>query len=191
MLELVANPRRQHYRFSAEVAQSGSSLRLSTVGIYCLSSRHRTRGGDDTCCCTLTFNDQPGDARSGQDGPVSQVTFGFWRYRFPNQTNHEPLVEANFSPAQADTLSWRKLEVEVTPTDVAVFWGDTPAAVAPLKTMSRADLITAFRKWKQTPIPPWFNNPELNPQFQPESGLGLWVRAGRGYFRNVILTPLD
>jgi hypothetical protein len=81
---------------------------------------------------------------------------------------------------------WRRLEIEVTPESVLVFWESECVG-----SIRRADLRQQFQDWKRFPLTPDFDNPDVNPGFSPESGLGLCAWHGRAYFKNLVLTPLD
>jgi hypothetical protein len=193
-MELVANPRRAHYRFSAEVKHGEGTTPNSCVGIYCLASRHVTSQGVDHCCCLYTFDDHtPLVKPPGGPDPSRVASFVLWRHQVPLHRSVGDLkLHAQYPPAPPGPLPWRKLVVEVSPAEVRVSWGETPKQLALVGSPSRPGLVDEFQQWKKTaPRIPGFHNPEVNPEFRPESGLGLYVSGGRGYFRNVIVTPLD
>jgi hypothetical protein len=94
---------------------------------------------------------------------------------------------------EAKPGAWRKLRLEVTPTQLCAFWGEdlVPFASVPHPSNMRRDL----RALTQTP--PLMNQPPFvmpPASFGSQGGLGLFVKGGsnggKAMFRNAVLEPL-
>jgi serine/threonine-protein kinase len=190
LVQLLADPKRQRYRFRAEVRHDATSYDTE-VGIYCLHSAHTTAKGEPAHgFCSLSFNDLW--FRRPQQG--NQVNLMLRRYV---EQNHWPpslkigLLQEHFPPAgetAGATAPWRQLAVEVTPEEIRATWEGMVLQAGREEKVSREKLTEEARwlaEYDKDPIP------ELKARLDPQDGLGLFVYKGRASFRRVVIEPLD
>ena len=86
-------------------------------------------------------------------------------------------------PVHKRFLTWRDLEVGAAEDSFEFLWQGQL-----IGSISRDRLRAEFRVLRFTP-PGQDEEPELTPEFSSRDGLGLFVRKGSAYFRNVVLEP--
>ncbi|HKB41853.1 MAG TPA: serine/threonine-protein kinase [Gemmataceae bacterium] len=191
LLELLPDPNRQRYRFTAEVRHNNSYNPNGEVGIYFAHSRHGTAQGEQHCFCTLTFDDRHSkDARRAPNVAVKSnpVALDLRRYSEPNPGPYRNLstrvLSQYFTPAVPSKGAgpWRQLAVEVTPEKIRFRWerGSWSEPLSRQELRKRAGEILAH---SQDPT-------DLQPEFAPEEALGLFVSSGSASFRQVVVEPL-
>jgi serine/threonine-protein kinase len=184
LLELV--PGGQHpYRFQAYVCQHTAS-NLGVVGVYFAYSRPDTTQGAQHCFCAFTFSDVQAMYRSaGGKTRESRANLEVWRHRDADESDSPtPLGHHPFAPAWPGVPPFRKLEVTVTPETIdASFEGE------PLRTVTTPEVRKAFELLKLGRGGA-DKFPDLQPEFGPLGGIGLYVSRSEVSFRNVVIEPL-
>jgi eukaryotic-like serine/threonine-protein kinase len=190
LLELLPDPKRQRYRFTAQVRHNNSGEN-GEVGIYFAHSRHATAQGEQHCFCTLTFNDlHSKDSRRPPNVSLkgNPVALDLRRYSEPNPGPYRNLSTPGlpaqyFAPAvpRRGPGPWRQLAVEVTPERIRFCWGrdSWSGPLSRQELVKRADEILAHS----------VDPTDLRPEFAPEGALGLFVYQGSASFRQVVVKP--
>jgi hypothetical protein len=110
LVELLPDPRRERYVFSAEVRQD--ETHSGDAGIFILHSTQHPSAGVEHSFGALFFADRGAHA--------GQVSFSLRRLREDLIMNYKSLrVGASFD---AKPTAWRKLKVKVAPDGVTAFW---------------------------------------------------------------------
>jgi serine/threonine-protein kinase len=183
LLELLPDPRHDHYFFSAEVRQDWEALREGTVGIYFSHSEHQGLATTVHCYLSVAFNDLT-IVGPGRRNSLSLIA----HLHPPTGTSETQAYVLNtrsfFTPAVAENKRdvWRKIEIEIDPQMIKMFWDKNCVAIA-----SRADLDFSLLPLINKPKEPL----DANPPFAPRGGLGLFVCRCAGSFRNITVQPLD
>jgi hypothetical protein len=190
LVELLPDPRLERYRFSAEVRHEGQWNHEALVGIYFFHSERKELQTTRHFHCNVTFNDLIPVGPPGPNGVHAGNNVGLIIHR---QTPDELACDkayvfqasARFQPARAVGIlgPWRKIDVEVRPQSVKVFWEGNLIATTPRTVLKMCARPLSARP--QDPLPP------DAPQFLPRGGLGLFVSLGMASFRNVTVEPLD
>jgi hypothetical protein len=91
-----------------------------------------------------------------------------------------------FKPAAAPLASepWRFLAVEVTPSEVRIFWENEEV---PVERRPRARIDESVRRLLATSQPP----EGVALKYDPAGGLGLIVIQASASYRDIVLQPLD
>ncbi len=188
LLELLPDPRHQHYRFSAEVLQERESLREAKVGIYFLHSELSDGNSIAHFYCNVALNDLFDlDANNAAPDQKGQNRVRLEAHRQPRKGFHQitTVLGTNFlfTPALAFGAErpWRKLAVEVRPEAIDIFWDGKW-----ISKTTRANLMMSARTLVARPD----ELPTIYPQFAPRDGLGLFVSQGVASFRNVTIEPI-
>jgi serine/threonine protein kinase len=190
LVELLADPRLDHYRFSAEVRHERQNDGESRVGIYFALSEHPVGEAVAHFYCNVAFNDLVEVGGKDANGVLRANAVRLKIIRQPpsglidHQRNVRQAV-AFFTPARpVGALGpWRRIAVEMRPDTIKVFWeGNCIATTSRDTLMKSAQSLIARRD-----LPP----PASSPQFAPRGGLGLYVSLGVASFRNVFVEPLD
>jgi serine/threonine-protein kinase len=200
LLEVVRRVRLEHFRFSAEV-QHVRDLGKGMVGLY---FGHRIEG-DEHCYCALLFTDtrpiavQPEKKKSEkkkleQKKPEKERWKSVCRLslvrrhakRVPDLSMRMGTGHS-FDPREGPpgrNGPWRRMGVEVTARGITTQWeGETETV--PWAGYERE--IKFARRGRASIAAPW---PNLGTDYEPESGMGLFVAQARAAFRNVVVTPL-
>jgi hypothetical protein len=194
LVELLPDPMRSHYRFSAEVRQN-EGFDESEVGIYFGYSQWQTERGTQHYFLQLSFADlgelangflNPG---AGPDAKQSQVGLFVRHYSEPASGKPEDhragtRVERFFTsplPELGRVMPWRTLTVEVAPNRIVLLW--EKERVELLRSRLAPSLRAFFSRHPA-------HTPPVGPRFDPRDGLGLYVRRGSASFRSVTITPL-
>jgi hypothetical protein len=197
LLELVPDPQNDRFRLSAEFRVESSTTMQSDAGIY-FAHVPRQFGLDRTLDVAILLK-FPDDIRTDQPrfrigDPVNLLWAAFERDGEKKPETLDSLL-AKYWVREAKVIHdrpWRKVVVEVVPGGVRAFWREPDQTLTPLapnparEDVLRADLPrfarTLSRSW------PWIDPDAI--RYQPRGGLGLYVRDGRVFFRNVVLEPL-
>src|SRR5262249_44272902 len=125
LLELLRDPRCDHYRFSAEVRHFEGTFE-GMVGLYFAYSRGGF-GDDVHCFCTLTFNDvETSAAHATEKGfKENRLVLRLWQFRPGPDPDRSGAFFGALGVAKAFTPAfrnysrkepWRKIAVEVRPS---------------------------------------------------------------------------
>jgi hypothetical protein len=196
LLELVADPQCESYRFAADVRHdmgTGNSL----AGIYFGYRDHRTPSGKrQQGFFLLDFADSGLVARHrrGKNGEdLSRVLMECWVCEpldgrvIPLGTNiPSPLTFPPALPAGDRPACWRRLEVQVTPQGVEAWWEPEPGRRRPVVRQTAGDLASTMAHTSR--LGPGFG--DLPTGFRPRSGLGLYIDKAKVSFRHIVLEPL-
>ncbi len=195
LLEVVADPETDHYRFSARVRHDRASGQ-ATVGIY-FGYRERVNGLGlrRLSYYTLKFAERGPDTwkERDKDGAVLGyvVLNGGWLVERPNLHPSAGQVifpgGKRFPRAPLDRPGpWRRIMVEVTPDRVQAFWENAPGDVEKVTEVSaglvRANFLEHMRGNGELAV--------LGPDYSPRGGLGLYINEGKALFRDVVVEPL-
>jgi Protein kinase domain len=183
LLEVLPEVRQEHFIFKARV-QHRQVLRNDDVGIYVACKSRSAVGADVLGFCALTFNDcqnsrpavQPGEPTGNPVG--LQIRF-FRDLPAVNRTLN-PGPVSYFKPAcrPADQNPWRELALEVTPTKVRVFWdGSEVGEITPGELTKHARQLQLIDSQILN----------LDVDFYPKGGLGLFVEQGSASFKDVVI----
>ncbi len=195
LLELVADPQQDAYRFSAWVRHDGSSGGDSFVGLYFGYRRVTSaRGVRLAGYYTIRFADRGRGVTADANGlPTSKVELCYStsveRQGVPPVAGESiPIRVKLFRPAEPGIWvgPWRRLIVTISPKGIDAFWEVEPGKGEPLFSAGIPQLEWPARYQRKI-------NPEtaaLPAAFHPRQGLGLYVRAGIASFREVRLEPL-
>jgi serine/threonine protein kinase len=198
LLELLPDPQRTRYRFSAEVRQDAAATEEAEVGVFSLYSRADTAQLDKVhCFWGVGFNDHLPPL-----GGVRVVKLFSQQYRenapgIDNRGRSElaSLASRPALPTVGRPGPWRKITVEVTPEKVRAFWGAVEAPNGPpdellgesaLDTLRRrARFVEAEHARKKG------GRPILDAPYAPRSPLGLYVHKSSASARRVVIEPLE
>jgi hypothetical protein len=176
LVQLLRNPRCDHYILSAEVLHSFGNL--GEVGIYFAGSEHVGPGGVYHGLVTLTFNDQ-----GAPDGlPNRLLDFDVRLYGAPALNSSKRVSSFIGLPATNPAKSWRPLVVEVSLQLIRVRWGPGSGWDG---SVSYEDVLSKAKVLRED-APAVYNQP----RFTPEGSIGLFVTRGSACFRNVVFRPI-
>jgi hypothetical protein len=189
LVELLPDPRRTSYRFSALVQHDDGEE--GWVGLYFGHSAHETAGGAEHYFCYVSFSDL-GESRGNARLDFKACGEGGPNYYFLNQ-NQGTRLRAAFTnlPPPGSPTPWRELVVERTPRETRLFCDGVQLSsmerpVPRLTSLSEADMERQARSFfRKRPNPTG-----INPRFAPREGLGLYVFQATANFRRVTVTPL-
>jgi serine/threonine-protein kinase len=188
LLELLPDPKCEHYRLQAEVRHVDSKKGL--VGIYFSHGRQKTADGVHHFFCELTFNDRESTVPKSKNSTAS-MKLRHYREPAPNDTgllgeSHQflpALLALNARQRQdPEAQPWRKLTVEVSPRGVSGSFGK-----ASLGQISRKELMERAA-FLQDQAPAAQQVPVAG--LTPRGALGLFVYRGAAAFRRVVVEPL-
>jgi serine/threonine-protein kinase len=195
LLELVADPKLNRYRFAAEIRHDGSA-RNSLVGIYFgYRERSTAPGVRQGAFFTLSFADRGGLATGTLDADgraVSRVRLHSCLFEKKGPTpivNLGPVGRGKeFPPALPGTERgpWRRLLAEVSPERVKVFWGKGSGLLEVVEEVSTEGLQSSLKEMKR--FRPWAK--EVPADFCQRAGLGIYILQGEASFRNIVVKPL-
>jgi hypothetical protein len=191
LLEIARGAKLGHFRLEAEV-QHVRDLGNGQVGLYI---GHRV-WEEEHCFCALVFTDaRLTDFVQEENRWASACRLSLARLRA--QLGREAsfsLGTGMFFAPQPVRLGrkgpWRRLGVDVTAKGITTRWERQTETipwgqyVGAVKFMKRGP---PSRAGKPPLVPPW---PNLSTEYEPESGVGLFVSQSRAAFRNVVLTRL-
>jgi serine/threonine protein kinase len=186
LLDLMLDPQQNSYRFFAEVAPANNSR--MEMGLYFVCEELATATGPEHCFGLFRLTSNLYQVTSAQlaiaayhEGDVNEESeWHEFLIPFKTQMGSAPLVPP---PLIVDDkkIPWRRIEVHVTPDAVRAFCNGCQ--------MGGFSLPGQWRKlnlwWRTTHKAPF----QL-PTFHPRGSLGLYVREGPAYFRNVTVEPL-
>jgi serine/threonine protein kinase len=169
LLELVPDPQRERYRFSAEVSQIAGQK--GHVGLFFMADEVTTPEGPEQAFRAWTF------ANQGQFADRTQLLD--YRYRDPN--GGRGALNSQFRVWQGKVErggEFHRLAVEVTPEKVTAYWDEQP-----VHESSRAEEEQAMNsQWADARVRP----PRA---FDTRGALGLFVDNSTAIVRNVVLSP--
>jgi hypothetical protein len=190
LLELLPDPRVDHYRFRAEVKHERTN-KGTEVGIYFGQNTQPTEKGLAHYLCRLSFNDAEDLAQvvPGLKGNHAQLTLMQLGDPFPVGLGTLGRVPTYYPHHRGRSAPWRQLAVEVSPERIRAFWEgkciDEPGL---------AELNRDGERWLKTQLklmPNLAALKDVRPQFAPRQPLGLFVHDGAASFRNVVVEPLS
>jgi serine/threonine-protein kinase len=204
LLELVRDPRRDHFRFRAEVRHA-ETTESGAVGLFVAHRTFSTPEGDVHLFVKLTFNDVLDEAKeydrlfAGVPGPPPRP--------LGNLVRLHPVLCGRDSPASIGTrlLSgdhgelvrppvgwngnvWRRLEVEASPDGVLAWWDG--AAGAPSLTLPAKDVANAVGEQLAVLAPNFPALKGMSPALTPRGSLGFFLANGVASLRSVVIEPL-
>jgi serine/threonine protein kinase len=193
LLELVADPKTNHYRFSAWVRHE-TAAGLSSVGLYFGYREWKNAQGSRRLTHYVLWFDDRGVTKEGK---TSMFLNGELVVDMPNRVpigGHVPFLASKpFPQAPMERLGpWRRLEVTIRPDGVEAGWHEVSRQPMELGRVATGQIGNAFR-WhldtlaKNAKLPEAATMPSV---FHPRGGLGLYVWSGRAVFRDVKLEPL-
>jgi hypothetical protein len=195
LLEVVADPGRDRYRFQVEVRHDGAGQQ-SHVGLY--FGYREVGAGDGTRqgrFFALRYTDRvPPAKRVGPDGKPVVVKVAVECRCFADRPGklyapHVPVgVGLPIEPTNpfAEPGPWRTLTVEVRPEGVKASWLDDKGNEVTVDEASSALLEKLVRGRKAgskllSDVPT---------EHRPRSGLGLYIFGGKASFRRIVVEPL-
>ena len=187
LLELVAAPAQERYRFRAEVRHDQGHLPEGQVGIYFAHSEQATAAAPAHCFAAVALNDLWRQRPALPQGGFPPNELRLYLYQQPPaglQRDSISVGEPDYPfefPAPGDR-PWSRLAVEITPERVRVYCGDRRIIDCP-----RGAMAEAFRSMGRSGLAPLAGEPA----FAPWEGLGLYVSQGGASFRAVVVEPLE
>jgi serine/threonine protein kinase len=196
LLELLANPQRQRYLFSAEVRHDDAAGN-SQLGLYFGYREHTTAEGvRQSGFFTLSFADRGLLARGPTSkGKTSSAVALRWQLH-EQRNGMDHWVAGKFvgrprlfqaMPRGQKQSRWRRIAVKVTPEGIEAFWDEGRGKLESFTTVPTGELERVIRSLKR-------NQPGMNglpDSFQPRSGLGLFIYRGQPSFRRIRVEPLQ
>jgi hypothetical protein len=177
LLELLPDVPSDRYLFEAEVRLDPGND--GSAGLYFAADE---RAAPDRLEERFTV------FRIADFGPFAGVVrLEWWRYVERDGSRRRPISSWGV-PAKPPPLgpagSWHSLKLTVAPEGVTASCDDSALpTVSPDEQKRRTTGWWEGQEWGPNPPPP-------PPPFAPSGGLGLFVRNGRVFFRNVSVTPL-
>jgi serine/threonine protein kinase len=187
LVEICPDPKRDSYRFEAEVRQNYVDKVNARVGLYVMH-RAYTANQRGHLFAYWSFSEQVPRDRFGKEPPkdmrVVRAEF-FATYvqmappaRFaPEKINDGRAVE--FTEQKLEEFDWRPIVIDVSPNGVTVRFDNKEL------TYPRAGRLSLDMFAKAAKVPG-----EDPAEFDPRGGLGLYVSASSASFRNVRVGPL-
>jgi serine/threonine-protein kinase len=211
VVELVRDPRRENYRFRAEVNHAGGDDTQTMVGLYVLHRHFVTPQGTAHYLVNWEFNDLHDvqrqferardrfKLRTGRESQQPPPTGNYIRLNsqlfVENELPHswslsEALGSGSFKPVAAGAEDpWRPLAIEVTSHGIRAFWDgrlSLEISFADLSKHVKESLLAYNSEQLDSP----FTEEEVV-NFSPRGGLGLFVLNGSAFFRRVVVEPLE
>jgi serine/threonine protein kinase len=190
LLELVPDPRWQHYRFSVEVRHEWNPLADSIVGVYFAHTELADGESVVHLHCNVAFNDVVELGKARPNRPKHGNPLGLQAHRQDQAGKNRTAITvfetlSFFDPAlpRGELGPWRKIVVEVRPESIKVFWGKDGTCVV---NASREHLLMSA-------LPLVAKLDDLAPMefpFTPRGGLGLYISQAVASFQNATLEPL-
>jgi hypothetical protein len=186
LLELLPDPQQMSYRFSADVAPANRNR--MEMGLYFACEELATPTGPEHCFGLFRLATSFYQVTSAQlciaGYQERDVNEGSTWHEFPIPFKSQSGIAALVPPPLANDekeIPWHRIEVRVTPDEVRAFcdgclMGDLSLPI------QRGKINT----WWQTTHEAPFQLPTLHPR----GSLGVYVKEGPAYFRNVTLEPL-
>jgi serine/threonine protein kinase len=189
LLELVADPQQNCFRFRAEVRHDHSERQDGEVGIYCMYQQHPITGGLEHSYCLVAFNDlEPGKVVGVASGPRKNLVHqSIQGHREPDQLSSIHRFDTDrslFEPALAVNAPgpWRRLALELTPQGIQILWEGSPINQTTWEEV-RQPVMTA-RHFTPKLL-------DIIPSFDPRAALGLFVHKSSASFRRIFVEPLE
>jgi serine/threonine-protein kinase len=165
LVEVVADPFWDAYRFSAQVRQERTFQ--GEVGVSFLHLERQTPRGQEIYFATLTFADQGRSA--------GKVALNLRRFREPKYRQKSRGLEKRFKAVPG---AWRQLEVLVRPAGLTVFWEGKALGKLTAKELAQS---AAFLTAPDRAAPP---------AWSCRGGLGLFAYESSASFRRIVVRPL-
>ena len=204
LLELLRNPRREHYLFRAEMIHWDDSEDGSgRVGVYFGRQARSGSSGTVHVLVQVQFNDIHSQAEWTRNLNKNRVVTRLPELPVPKANPLETKVckysqqsgtviddvasVELFQPQGRSNQRWRSLAIEVAPTEIRIFWDkdDKPALAASTARIDKT-LRISIAQTQGMNLP----TPDVPIAFAPRGGLGLHVTKGAASFRNVTVEPL-
>jgi serine/threonine protein kinase len=186
LLDLLPDPQQMSYRYSAEVAPANRNE--MEIGLYFGCEELATASGPEHCFSLFRLKFSIYHLKSAQlciagyqEGVVNDES-NWLEFLLP--FHGQPGLAALVSPRVAidrGKIPWHRIEVDVTPDEVRAFCDGCLMGELALPVQRRK-----INLWWQTTHEAPFRLPTL----QPRGSLGLYVREGPAYYRNVTVEPL-
>jgi serine/threonine protein kinase len=187
LVELLPDPQRSSYRFSAEVQFYGET-EGQEIGIYFAHEELATPTGLEQCFALFRLRGE-----KNQKILAQLRLIGFYEQDVNEFTQRHEIIPSFKPPmnlfsnvvpppaANSEPAPWRRIEVRVTPDEVRALCDGFPMGDYAIADVQRR----IPRMWRAT-------HPDTFPRpgFPPRGGLGLYVLGGPAYFRNVVVAPL-
>jgi tRNA A-37 threonylcarbamoyl transferase component Bud32 len=206
LLELVRDPRTDHYRFRAEVRhEEDSEVGSGGVGVYFGRNGYASPNGPVQVYVQINFNDIHSKAEKVRNenidrpnarqlkipvpiaNPLEMQAFEWGQDAGASAGAIGDIASKDlFQPRGRNKTQYRSLIIEVAPAEIRVFWDGNgqPSLTVPTKQIEES-LRIAFDNSQRTPLP----MPDVPFAFVPRGGLGLHVANGAASFRNVRVEP--
>jgi predicted Ser/Thr protein kinase len=191
LYECLDDPGTDRYRFSMDVRHE-DALGESSAGMFvCLRHGVRAEGVQQYGFFAFHFADQR--ARGPERDPAGEpVSRPYLHWCACEKSDFVQPEEFRRGPPFRPTLSWpkeskwRPMKVEVTGAGIAAYWQNDGGEWVPVRLLPSKEIETLLRRAKST-APERSNLPV---DYQPRSGLGIYVREGKASIRNIRLEPL-
>jgi eukaryotic-like serine/threonine-protein kinase len=197
-VELIPDPRHDHYQISADVRHANGSREESAAGIYVGDNEIASASGALIHAVVITgFGEIYSNAELLSPAAKSLHGVKMWiatPFRMPNQTANMGRMSQKgffpFTPCEIDPKPWRKLLFDVSLNGIECFWvqednakmliGRVPSsALAQDRQRVQRDLITTIHDSSPT-VPNW----------HPRRPIGIWAFESVASFRNVKIVPI-
>jgi eukaryotic-like serine/threonine-protein kinase len=204
LLELLRDPRTDHYRFRAEVSHEvDAEDGTGGVGVYFGRHSHPSPNGAIHVFVQVVFNDihSKADWAKNQNlkhpnahvpvpkaNPLEMMTWECGEETGTVVTSSSTIANPEVvQPHGLNNRMWRSLAIEVAPAEIRVFWdGDNqPALTMPTGRIEK-NLRTGIAEAQRMNLPV----SDVPVAFVPRGGLGLRVAKAAASFRNVRVEPL-
>jgi serine/threonine-protein kinase len=204
LLELLGDPRTDHYRFRAELCHEGETeTGLSNVGVYFGRHSHPSPNGAVHVFVQVAFNDIYSKAAWAKNlnamNPKARVPvpnanpLELTAWDCGEETGTATAICSSLAASEVvqphgeNNRMWRSLVIEVEADEIRIFWegNNQPVLSVPTGQVEKSLQIgIAEARRKNMPVS------EVPLAFVPRGGLGLRVMKGTASFRNVSVEPL-
>jgi serine/threonine-protein kinase len=198
MMQLTPDSHNDRFRLSAEFFQDKSSTSHSSVGVYfCHKVGEPDKAGSAERLVMIRFHSVVYDETtvSPLGDPLTLVDQLLVRTE-KEPFQFRPIAEKTFwvqKPKLENARQWHKIVAEVSPDTIRALWRNPDGSIQPIREpdLSKEELR---RNWDENHIPNLNKYhagiPYTGLDYSPRGGVGLYVRDGRVYFKNVVLEPL-
>ena len=195
LLELIRDPQTDRFRLSAEWRVDESSTPLSSAGVYFGHTSVQPDADNGIEVTLAVVFDESLLVRKPRFPPGDPVQV--FRKSFLRSADR-PIEASAISLAalwvQEDKTGhdrpWRRVVVDVTPDEVRAQWRQPDGTMTALRPVPAALVRRNLAEYASdlAKTRPWLDPAAVG--YRPRGGLGLLVRDGRVFFRNVVLEPL-
>jgi len=196
-LELVPDPRHDHYRVTASLRHLHANPLGGTVGVYVGHDSVTSPAGIGYHQVVLAEFSEMYTIHEIKTPPAKEnhgVSLVLTTLRAPpeqivNFASTSNMAHFRFV-GQEDKLPWRTITFEVSPDGIELFWGPEGEAPTFVGRVTAAEMARK-RKSVEARIAKNTNTPIVLPEWHPRRPLGIWANDSTVLIKNVSIQPLS